>query len=523
VTRVVAVLAVLLALLGGAAIAQGATLQQIGGFEEPIYVTSDPGNANRLFVVERAGRIEQVQEGSVSAFADLRSTVSCCEGERGLLSMALAPDFDTSGRLFVDYIGKEAEPEIHVAELRASGTTAPLTSLRVILSIPHPNQSNHYGGQLQFGPEGDLFVSTGDGGGSNDQEHNAQNVTKPLGKILRLDPDPSGALPYTVPADNPFVTGTGWAPLVWSYGLRNPFRFSFDRDGSAMLVGDVGQSAREEVDRAPAPGYGRGVNYGWNCREGTIAGPATDEGCPGAFAEPIFDYEHNAPPEGGAARCAIIGGYVVHDSGLGSLIGRYIYGDNCSPGIRSIEPTAAVPATTDRSEGIAVAGLTSFGEDSCGRLYATSSSGGVGVVYRLVGAAPTVCPVAAGTGPVATPVAKVRRAASHIHLRARERAVPPGKRAYLTVTVAPCRGRQGEPVRLRTGKHIVDKQRLSRSCKAHFRPRVGRPASFRAAIAADATYAAATSDKLALRPAKSASAKAGSGKKATPKGGSGRA
>lgn len=503
-TRVVAVLAALLSLVLGAGVAQAAGLQPIGAFAEPIYVTSDPGNPDRLLVVERAGRIEQVQEGSVSVFADLRADVSCCGGEQGLLSIALAPDFDTSGRLFVDYVGKEAQPEIHVAELRAAGTTAPLSSLRVILSIPHPNQSNHYGGQLQFGPEGMLYVSTGDGGGADDQEHNAQNLAKPLGKILRLDPDPDGALPYTVPADNPFAAGSGWEQLVWSYGLRNPFRFSFDRDGSALLIGDVGQSAREEVDRAPAPGYGRGWNYGWNCREGKVEGPADDPGCAeraGTFAEPIFDYEHDAPPEGGASRCAIIGGYVVHDSGLGSLIGRYVYGDNCSPGIRSIEPTAADPYATDRGEGIAVKGLTSFGEDSCGRLYATSSSGGVGVVYRLVGAAPTVCPVATTTGPVPNPIAKVRRAASRVHLRARERSVPRGKRAYLTVTVAPCHGRQGEQVRLRVGRRTVDRRTLSRTCKAHFRPRIGRRVRFRATIAADAIYAGATSDPLRVRPA----------------------
>ena len=516
-TRVVAVLAALLSLVLGAGVAQAATLQQIGGFEEPIYVTSDPGNPNRLFVVERSGRIELAQEGAVSVFADLRANVSCCGGEQGLLSIALAPDFDTSGRLFVDYIGKEAQPEIHVAELRASGNAAPISSLRQILAIPHPNQSNHYGGQLQFGPEGALFVSTGDGGGSDDQEHNAQSIAKPLGKILRLFPEPSGLLAYTVPADNPFVRGAGWEQLVWSYGLRNPFRFSFDRDGSALLIGDVGQSAREEVDRAPAPTFGRGANYGWNCREGTVAGPGDDEGCParvGTFTEPIFDLEHDPPPEGGTARCAIIGGYVVHDPQLGSLLGRYIYGDNCAPGIRSIDPTAADPYATDRGEGIAVKGLTSFGEDSCGRLYATSSSGGVGVVYRLVGAAPTVCasPAAGAGAPTAKPGAKGAagtHTASRIQLRARERAVEPGKRAYLTVTVAPCPGRKGEPVRLRVGKQTVATQQLSRTCKAHFRPRIAERVRFRAVIAADATYVAATSDKLGLRPAQTAPAKLG--------------
>lgn len=509
-TRVAAALAALLSFLLLAASAQATTLQTVGGFEGPIYVTSDPGNPNSLFVVERAGRIELLQEGTVSVFADLRSQVSCCGGEQGLLSIALAPDFDSSGRLFVDYTGKEAEPEIHVAELRASGASAPLSTLRQILVIPHPHQSNHYAGQLQFGPEGDLFVSTGDGGGGDDQEHNAQNIAKPLGKILRLDPDPGGVLPYTVPADNPFAAGSGWEPLVWSYGLRNPFRFSFDRDGSALLIGDVGQSARGEVDRAPAPGFGRGANYGWNCREGTIAGPATDEGCAehaGTFVEPIFDYEHDEPPGGGGTRCAIIGGYVVHDPALGSLDGRYLYGDNCSPGIRSIEPTAADPYATDRSEGIAVKGLTSFGEDSCGRIYATSTSGGVGVVYRLVGAAPTVCPPPGAGGGATGGVgsgssAHPSLAASQVHLRAKSRAVPRGGRARLTVSVSPCPGRKGETVTLRRGPDRVARRRLGRSCTAAFRPRIERRGGFRAAIGADATYAAATSGKLAIRVAR---------------------
>jgi hypothetical protein len=515
VSRVVAVLAVLLSFLLAGGVAQAATLQQIGGFEAPIYVTSDPGNPNRLFVVERAGRIQLVQEGSVSTFADLRANVSCCGGEQGLLSIALAPDFDTSGRLFVDYIGKEAQPEIHVAELRASGASAPLSSLRQILAIPHPNQSNHYGGQLQFGPEGDLYVSTGDGGGGNDQEHNAQNIARPLGKILRLDPDPNGVLPYTVPADNPFAGGAGWEPLVWSYGLRNPFRFSFDRDGSALLIGDVGQSAREEVDRAPAPAFGRGWNYGWNCREGFVSGPGDDEGCTehaGTFAEPIFDYPHNEPPEGGGSRCAIIGGYVVHDPALGSLDGRYIYGDNCSSGLRSIEPTAPVPAATDRGESIAVKGLTSFGEDSCGRIYATSTSGSVGVVYRLVGAAPTDCSAApkatGGTGGGTTPItARATRSPSRVTLRAKAAAVPRGKRAFLTVSVSPCNGRKGEPVILNRAGGAIGKRRLDRTCTARFHPRIEADARFRASIEADAAYVAATSSKLPIR------AKGGTGRR----------
>src|SRR5436190_19249659 len=222
-------LGLLVALAGGGA--QAASLQSVGsGFDEPIYVTSAPDNPDRLFVVERQGRVVEVlPDGSRSVFADLRTAVDCegeCGGERGLLSIALAPDFASSGRFYVYYGEDRGEGDIHVAEMRASGTFAPLGSLRNLLTIEHLGDSNHYGGQLQIGPEGNLFIGTGDGGGSNDQHHNAQDLGSLLGKILRIDPDASGLLPYTVPAGNPFGNE------IWSYGLRNPFRFSFDRGGS---------------------------------------------------------------------------------------------------------------------------------------------------------------------------------------------------------------------------------------------------------------------------------------------------
>jgi hypothetical protein len=245
-----------------------------------------------------------------------------------------------------------------------------------------------------------LYVSTGDGGGGNDQEHNAQSIAKPLGKILRLDPNPSGALPYTVPADNPFAAGAGWEQLVWSYGLRNPFRFSFDRDGSALLIGDVGQSAREEVDYSPHPaGGGRGVNFGWNCREGLIA---YDLDCAGrtGFTNPILDYAH----AGGG--CAIVGGYVVRDPTLTSLYGRYLYSDECAGDIRSLVPSLPA-ATDDRSEGLSVGNPSSFGEDSCGRVYVASLA--TGVVSRFVDGAPRVC-----TGPVVGAAQCAGRAATRL-------------------------------------------------------------------------------------------------------------
>jgi hypothetical protein len=476
-------LGLFLALAGGSA--QAASLQTIGaGFDEPIFVTSDPGNPDRLFVVERKGTIVEVAGASRSVFADLRSAVGCggdCSGERGLLSIALSPDFATSGRLFV-YYAEDPEPgDIHVAELTATG------GVRNLLTIPHPDESNHNGGQLQFGPEGDLFVSTGDGGGGDDVHHNAQNLGSLLGKILRIDPDPSGVLPYTVPPGNPFG---GPAPYdtIWAYGLRNPFRFSFDRGGSGLWIGDVGQEAREEIDNGPAPGLGGGFNFGWNCEEGTIPGPGDDEGCAGApadaFVGPVFDYPHADPEDGGANGCAVIGGYVSRDPGVAELYGRYLYGDLCVNEIRSFAPSQ--PSTSDRSEGLQVSNLNSFGEDSCGRLYAIS---GNGAVYRIVGLGATVCST------VATPVLNP----SFVGIRALRRRVKRNRRALITAYVSPCKGRQGDPVTLWRGNRKLGARHFDRVCTARFRPRISRRSNFRVTVKANATYAAAMSRKLTVK------------------------
>ncbi|MGV1049593.1 MAG: PQQ-dependent sugar dehydrogenase [Solirubrobacterales bacterium] len=489
--------AVLLCLLVPAA-ARAATLQPIGNFERPIYLTSDPGNADRLFVVERPGRIKVVEGGTVSTFADLRPLVGCagngaCTGKRGLLSIALAPDFDSSGRLYVDY-AQNSTGEIHVAELVASGGSALSSTPRDVLVITHPGQSNHNGGQLQFGPEGDLFVATGDGGGSDDELHNAQDLEKLLGKILRIDPRQSGALPYTVPAGNPFPAATPPFDTIWSYGLRNPYRFSFDRLTGAIAIGDVGQAAREEVDYAPAPGLGGGANYGWNCREGLIAGPGTDSGCPGSpgdFVEPVFDYPHTNP--GGAHGCAITGGYVVRDRGLGDLYGRYLHGDYCSGELRSL--SLALPAASgDRSEGIVVNKLVSFGEDSCGRLYTVSE---LGEVARLVGAQPTPCGAAGPAPTAARPLAH-----SYAGIRALHRSVERGEKALITAWASPCAGRRGEPIKLFRGSRHIATRHLDRACTARFRPRISRRVGFRVTIAADKTYEAASSRRLGIRTQK---------------------
>ncbi|HEY0317533.1 MAG TPA: PQQ-dependent sugar dehydrogenase [Solirubrobacterales bacterium] len=472
------------------AAAHGASLQPIGKFDEPIYVSSDPGNPNRLFVVEHKGTIVQVQNGAVSPFADVSSVVGCagsCTGERGLLSIAPAPDFDTSGHLYIDY-AQDEDGSIHVAELTATGDTAPLGSLRNVLTIQHPEESNHNGGQLQFGSDGYLYVSTGDGGGQQDEHHNAQKLSSLLGKILRIDPRQSGLLPYTVPPGNPFAGAPAPADTIWSYGLRNPFRFSFDRLTGAMLIGDVGESEREEVDYAAAPGLGAGADYGWNCWEGPILGPATDEGCatapPGAFVQPIFDYPHSPPGGGKAFGSAIIGGYVVADPSLGDLYGRYLYGDWGTGQVRSFD--LGDPYGTDSSEGIEVEDLYSFGEDSCGRVYTVSGSG---QVSRITGTAANAC----------LPAPAAPRGSTFLGIRAARRAVKRGSKALITSWVSPCNGRRGDRVRLYRGRRLVGGGRLSRACTVHFRPRIRHRATFRATIAEDAEYLGAVSRRLRIR------------------------
>jgi hypothetical protein len=469
----------------GCASAQALSLQQVGGeFEEPIYVTSDPGDAGRLFVVERKGRIELVEGGVTTPFADLTAAVGCgsfCEGERGLLSIALAPDFDLTGRLFVDY-ARDGTGTIHVDELTATGPrheSASEASLKTVLEVPHSQAANHNGGQLQFGPEGALFVSTGDGGGQDDQFHHAQDPASQLGKILRLTP-----------------AGVGFSASVWSLGLRNPFRFSFDSLSGDMAIGDVGQDAREEIDFAPAPGRGQGANYGWNCMEGLVAGPATDPECGappiGGFVAPVLDYPHTPDPEaGGEGRCAIIGGYVVRDANLGSLFGHYIYSDNCGGTIRALRLPAAAgeAASGDCWTGLTVPGIDSFGEDAAGRVYAVARSG---AVFRIEGNPPESCPApepTVGKPPVTT----------ILGLRAERRRVRRGRRASLTAFVSPCDGRQGQSVTLLRNGHPNGSRFLSRACTAHFAPRVSRAAAFRVFVRKERGYSDALSRRLVIK------------------------
>jgi glucose/arabinose dehydrogenase len=385
----IALAAALLTWPGAAGAAQ---LAKIGGFPQPTYVTAPPGDPHRLFVVEKGGHVELLHDGVRKQFLALGGDL-LAPGEQGLLSMAFAPDYAKSGLFYVYYtarLGGDPNGDVlTLVEYRRSAADADRAdpaSRRVVLSIDHPSHFNHNGGQLQFGPDGLLYLGPGDGGGGNDQNGNpatgnAQDKSVLLGKLLRIDPRQNGTAAYSVPASNPFVGEAGAAPEIYAYGLRNPWRFSFDRLTGDLVVADVGQDQREEVDFAPH-GSGAGANYGWRCREGLIATPGLSPPCtPAGAVDPVFDYDHSG------GRCAITGGYVVRNHDLDSLYGRYVYADYCGGDIRSM--ALAAPVTDDSSTGLARTDIYSFGEDSCGHLYVTT---GGGEVDLIVDRAFTPCP-----------------------------------------------------------------------------------------------------------------------------------
>jgi glucose/arabinose dehydrogenase len=357
----------------GTAAAQrkGLRLVRVGTFHSPLYVTSPPGDRRREFVVEQGGAIRVIRDGKRLAkpFLDIRRLVTS-GGEQGLLSLAFAPDYATSRRFYVYYTDRGQNERIVEYRARTADRADP-ASARLVLRMRDP-ESNHNGGLLLFGPDGHMYVGTGDGGGEGDQHGahgNGQDKQVLLGKLLRIDPAQAGAKAYTVPADNPFAGGGGRAE-IYAYGLRNPWRFSFDAQTGDLVIGDVGQDAIEEVDFVRKD-QGRGANFGWRAYEGD-SHYVKRESAPGAVF-PVMTFKHSD------GWCSITGGVVVRDRDVPAAYGRYLFGDYCKGKIYSAK-LRAPRVTSLRKTGLKVGGLSSFGVDGRGRVYAVSLNG---PVYRL--------------------------------------------------------------------------------------------------------------------------------------------
>ena len=376
--------AAVLALGAAPAGAADARLVDVGAFDQPVFVTGAPGDDTRLYVVQQTGVIRAVVNGTQSTFLDIDSLVQT-SGEQGLLSMAFAPDYATSRRFYVYYVDNSGNLQIDEFQRDPANAGRALPgSRRGVLSIAHPVNGNHNGGQLQFGPDGYLYIGTGDGGGGGDPDENAQDLNELLGKLLRIDPRQVGAQAYTVPASNPFAGATAGRDEIWAYGLRNPWRFSFDRGTGDLVLGDVGQGSVEEVDFRAA-GAPAGANFGWDNWEGSTpfeGGGLTNH------VRPVFEYSSAGT---GNPNCSVTGGYVVRDPALPALAGRYLYADFCAGALRTVQ-VGASGSSGDRSEDLSVANISSFGQDGGGCLYTASlGDNHVRRVASLTGAAPVPC------------------------------------------------------------------------------------------------------------------------------------
>lgn len=346
-----------------------AVQQVVQGLTNPVYLTAPAGDS-RLFIVEQPGRIRIVKSGALLAtpFLDITSRV-VGGGERGLLSMAFDPQYATNGRFYVYYTGAQGDIIVDRHTVSPDADVANTAAERVI-TIEHRQATNHKGGLVMFGPDGMLYLATGDGGGGGDPQNNGQNINSLLGKILRLD---VSSLPYTIPAGNPFAGQSG-ADEIWGYGLRNPWRFAFDAQASPaqLYIADVGQNNWEEVNVANAATAG--LNYGWRTMEGTHCfNPSS--GCnTSGLTLPVLEYDHSQG-------CSITGGFVYRGAAIPSLAGHYFYSDYCDGWLRSFRMSGG--AAVDRREWSIgnIGNVLSFGVDGAGELYVLSANGRV---YRIV-------------------------------------------------------------------------------------------------------------------------------------------
>jgi glucose/arabinose dehydrogenase len=349
----------------------GVRLEEVAtGLSSPLYLTAPPGDP-RLFIVEKTGAIRIVKDALLlpDPFLDLSSRISN-GGEQGLLGLAFDPDYATTRRFIVHYTDVAGNTVVSRFAASDDPDRAEPGSEQIILTQTQPF-SNHNGGQIVFGPDGFLYLGLGDGGGSGDPDNHGQDVSDLLGSILRIDV--RNGEPYTIPSDNPFLQSG--APEVWSYGLRNPWRFSFDRATGDLYIADVGQNQWEEIDVSLASeGAGRGLNYGWRIMEGSHC--FAEAGCDQAgLMLPALEYDH-------AEGCSVTGGYVYRGSAIPALQGHYFYGDYCQGWVRSFRYSEGAATSRTAWPNLAPGGpILSFGEDAAGELYILEQGGRV---LRLV-------------------------------------------------------------------------------------------------------------------------------------------
>ena len=350
-------------------------LTRITDLADTTAMAARPGTRT-LYVTEHRGVVRSIRNGKldVPPVVDLVDRVSQDGGERGLLGLAFSPD---GSHLYVDYTDRHGDTQID--ELTMRGRVADPSTRRNVLEVDQP-QFNHNGGQLAFGPDGDLYIGMGDGGGVQGDAGpghlpggNGQSRSTLLGKILRIDPTPSGTAGYTVPPDNPFVADPEARPEIWAYGLRNPWRFSFDRQTGDLWIGDVGQNVWEEIDHVAATNgrdAGKGDNFGWNRLEAThtFRGQA-----PADAVAPVYEISHDT------GACAVVGGYVYRGTKIADLVGTYLFSDNCDSTIRLLVPDGDGGLTMTDSK-LASKSISSFGQANNGTLYVLSLTDGI---YRV--------------------------------------------------------------------------------------------------------------------------------------------
>jgi hypothetical protein len=346
----------------------------------PLFLTAPPGDTARLFVVEQGGLIKVVNRNTnapIGTFLDISGLI-LAGGERGLLGMAFDPLYASNGRFYVSYTDSGGSTVVARYLVSSNPDVAVSTADRIIITAAQPF-ANHNGGMIAFGPDGFLYIGRGDGGSGGDPGNRAQNTAEVLGKLLRIDVSQGTQPPqpaYAIPPDNPCVGQSGARGEIWSIGLRNPWRYSFDRQTGDLYIADVGQGAREEVNVATvANGAGRGSNYGWKIMEGTLCfSPAS--GCNMAgLTLPVVDYAH----AGGA--CSITGGYVYRGTAIPALVGTYFYGDFCAGFVRSFRFINGQVTEHATWPSLTPGNITSFGEDAAGELYIMTSGG---VLFRIV-------------------------------------------------------------------------------------------------------------------------------------------